>query len=325
MLRIGPAEAEGQGALFRFAHRIERHPAGPGQPVIKRPFDGQGCQRSAPHRPVEPEQQLPVEAEGGAFIQRPAARVEDDPAQRTDQQKEDEILPERCPQRRPVALKQHAEELGGEESGFYYGMVARYTYGDADNRTCRFDIARQPSGLWTACFHYDGETPFQSEDWLYLHEHAGRVPMLAIHACADFAADKGMTVFTGGQTLDEWSQMAEIWFWLMEQYEIGNPPEEAVQHLKKLEGIMRQSDFDMTIPELLRGCIDHLNDVMAHTNQPDELRRLMDECAERKDYQGLFVVQCQVAETVLWDCTHVDLWLANLESILREWQKENPA
>ena len=116
-----------------------------------------------------------------------------------------------------------------------------------------FDIARQPSGLWTACFHYDGETPFQSEDWLYLHEHAGRVPMLAIHACADFAADKGMTVFTGGQTLDEWSQMAEIWFWLMEQYEIGNPPEEAVQHLKKLEGIMRQSDFDMTIPELLRG------------------------------------------------------------------------
>ena len=100
-------------------------------------------------------------------------------------------------------VKQHAEELGGEESGFYYGMVARYTYGDADNRTCRLDIARQPSGLWTACFHYDGETPFQSEDWLYLHEHAGRVPMLAIHACADFAADKGMTVFTGGQTLDE--------------------------------------------------------------------------------------------------------------------------
>lgn len=222
-------------------------------------------------------------------------------------------------------VKKHAEELGGEESGFYYGMVARYTYGDADNRTCRFDIARQPSGLWTACFHYDGETPFQSEDWLYLHEHAGRVPMLAIHACADFAADKGMTVFTGGQTLDEWSQMAEIWFWLMEQYEIGNPPEEAVQHLKKLETIMRQSDFDMTIPELLRGCIDHLNDVMAHTNQPDALRRLMDECAERKDYQGLFVVQCQVAETMLWDCTHVDLWLANLESILREWQKENPA
>ena len=82
-------------------------------------------------------------------------------------------------------VKKHAEELGGEESGFYYGMVARYTYGDADNRTCRFDIARQPSGLWTACFHYDGETPFQSEDWLYLHEHAGRVPMLAIHACAD--------------------------------------------------------------------------------------------------------------------------------------------
>ena len=34
--------------------------------------------------------------------------------------------------------KKHAEELGGEESGFYYGMVARYTYGDADNRTCRF-------------------------------------------------------------------------------------------------------------------------------------------------------------------------------------------
>ena len=175
--------------------------------------------------------------------------------------------------------------------------------------------------MWTACFHYDGEPPFQSEDWLYLHEHAGRVPMLAIHACADFAADKGMTVFTGGQTLDEWSQMAEIWFWLMEQYEIGNPPEEAVQHLKKLEGIMRQSDFDMTIPELLRGCIDHLNDVMAHTNQPDELRRLMDECAERKDYQGLFVVQCQVAETGLWDCTHVDLWLANLESILCDLQK----
>ena len=151
-------------------------------------------------------------------------------------------------------VKKHAEELGGEESGFYYGMVARYTYGDADNRTCRFDIARQPSGLWTACFHYDGETPFQSEDWLYLHEHAGRVPMLAIHACADFAADKGMTVFTGGQTLDEWSQMAEIWFWLMEQYEIGNPPEEAVQHLKKLEGA---DDF----LDLLRHVTDSISEL----------------------------------------------------------------
>ncbi len=239
-----------------------------------------------------------------------------------------EMPEDRPPYSLPELLEQvhqHAEELGGAESEFYYGMVARYTYGDAINQTCRLQIALQPSGLWTACFHYDSETPFQSEDWLYLHEHSRRVPMLAIHACEDFGADKGMTVFTGGQVMDEWSHMAEIWLWLMEQYEIGNPPEEAVQHLRKLAEIMKKNDFDMTVPELLQACIDHLHDIDAHTKQPEQLRLLMDECAAKHDYQGLFVVQCQVAETVLWDAVHNHLWLANLESILAEWQKEENA
>ncbi len=221
----------------------------------------------------------------------------------------------------------HAESarLGAPENGFYYGMVAFHTYGDALANSCRLDMVQHATGMWIACFHYTSETPFQREDWLHLHEATGRVPMLAIHASEEFAADKGMTVFMGGKVMDEWSQMGEIWLWLMEQYEVGNPPEEAVKRLEQLQQIMQESDFDMTIPELLESCIDHLRDIAAHTAQPEELTALMDMCREKKDFQGLFVVQCRIAETALWDLARQDLWLANLESMLAEWNAQHPA
>ena len=107
---IAFGQAEGQGALFRFAHRVKGDPAGPGQAEIEGPLDGQRRQRGPAHRPVEPEQQLPVEAEGAVFVQRPAACAEDDPAHAADQQKQDDVLPQRGTQGLPVALKQHVDQ-----------------------------------------------------------------------------------------------------------------------------------------------------------------------------------------------------------------------
>lgn len=234
--------------------------------------------------------------------------------------------------RPPYSLEELLEQiyresaaLGEGEKGFYYGMTAFQSDGDAVEGSCHLDIKCHETGMWMASFRYESETPFQREDWLYLHEHAGRVPMLSIHACEEFAADKGMTIFSGGQVMDDWSLMGEIWLWLMRQYEVGNPPEEAVKALEQVERIMQESDFDQTMPELLQGCIDHLRDIAAHTAQPEALSELMDICREKKDFQGLFMVQCRIAETLLWDMARQDLWLANLESTLHAWQEAHPA
>lgn len=221
-------------------------------------------------------------------------------------------------------IHERAADMGAGEKGFFYGMVARYTMGDSDDDKNRLDIMKHPAGLWTACFSYEGEVAFQPEDWLDLHERTGRVPALAIHAEELFGPDLGMTVFTGGKAMDEWSFMGETWLWLMEQYMIGYPPEEAVRRLDEIERLMADSEYEMTVDELLEMSIDHLKDILAHTSQPEMLRSLMDQCLKSRDYSGLFMVQCQVAETVLWDCAREKRWLAHLQSVRMAWQEKYP-
>ena len=125
-------------------------------------------------------------------------------------------------------VNHHAQMEGGDDCTFYYGMVTPHPYGDALVDTCRMKIARHPAGLWTALFAYDSETAFQPEDWLRLHRQCRGVPMLALHADWDFGLEKGMKIFTGGRVGDDWSRMGETWLWLLAQYEVGYPPEEAI-------------------------------------------------------------------------------------------------
>lgn len=213
----------------------------------------------------------------------------------------------------------HAHMEGGDGCTFYYGMLADYPYGDALSETCRMTIRKHPTGLWTALFSYDSETAFQPEDWQRLHRQCGDLPMLALHADWDFGLEKGMKVFVGGKVLDDWSCMAETWLWLMAQYEVGYPPEEAVERLRKLRKTIDREEFDMTIGEMLQSCIDHLQDLHAHTSEPALLTDLMQQCRENRDYEGLFLVQCRIAETVLWETEHHNRWIACLEAVKKAW------
>jgi len=217
----------------------------------------------------------------------------------------------------------HAKEEGGAECEFFYGMLARHTYGDGIEDTCRFSVRREECGLWTASFAYASETPCQAEDWLRLHRQCDRVPMLILRAGWDFSRDKGMLILTGGHAYEDWNRMGEIWLWLIEAYEVGNPPEEAVARLKKLEKTMEREEFDLSVPELLQACIDNLSDLAEHTGNPELLKTMMAQCREKQDWQGLFMLQCRVAETVLWETEHNARWLANLEAVRDAWEMED--
>ncbi len=213
----------------------------------------------------------------------------------------------------------HARLEGGDGSTFYYGMLADYPYGDAIDSTCRLTIRPHETGLWTALFTYDSETAFQPEDWVRLHRQCGLMPMWALHADWDFGLEKGMKVFVGGKVGDDWSRMGETWLWLMAQYEVGYPPEEAVERLRKLRKTIDQEEFDMTIGEMLQGCIDNLQDLYGHTCEPEALTALMETCRAERDYEGLFLVQSRIAETALWETEHTNRWLACLEAVHAAW------
>lgn len=216
-----------------------------------------------------------------------------------------------------ISRQAHAE--GGEECEFIYSMLTRRPYGDALPESCRMRVRKHPCGLWTAHFAYDSETAFQPEDWLHLHVACKGLPMLALHADWDFGLEKGMKVIVGGRVMDDWNRMGEIWLWLMGNYEVGYPPEEAIERLHKLQVTMEREEFDLTVGELLQACIDNLEDLAAHTSEPEMLAQLIQQCVDEKDYEGLFVIRCRVAETELWELEHHNRWVACLKAVRKAW------
>ena len=207
---------------------------------------------------------------------------------------------------------------GTEDSGFLYDMVSPLPFGQADSSTCRYIMRREPCGLWTATFAYDSDTPFQPEDWLNLHRRCDRLPMLALRAGWDFARDKGLMIFTGGQALENWDRMAECWLWLLHQYEYGYPPEEAVERLCKLEATLEREDFDLSIAQLLEACVENLQQL---GQAADVTAEGLDAARKARDFQGLFEQEARLAECALWETEHSARWIACLESVQRAWQE----
>ena len=216
-------------------------------------------------------------------------------------------------------VRRHARKEGGEDCEFFYDMVAAHPYGAALASVCRFEVKKHPAGVWTACFAYGGDTPFQSEDWLSFHRQCGNVPMVAMYADWDFGLEKGMKRYVGGRVGDDWSCMGETWMWLMAEYEDGYPPEESILRLKKLEKTLEREDFDMTIGELLTSCMDHLTALDRDTSDHAALADQMQHCREEKDFTGLLRLYLRIAESVLWEAAHVDRWMANLTSDRDAW------
>ena len=238
-------------------------------------------------------------------------------------------LPEEDEDELPLTLSQltelvarHAQLEGGEGCTFYYDMVAPKTYGAALASESRMDVTRHPNGLWTACFRYGGDTPFQYEDWLHLHRQCGGLLMAAMYADWDFGLEKGMKIFVGGKAHDEWSRMAEVWMWLIAEYEVGYPPEESVERLRKLRRTFEREEFDMTVAETLQACIDNLTELGDMTADPDAMAEEISRCREEKDFDVLTDLYLLTASSVLWETAHNALWIANLKAAMARWQTD---
>lgn len=225
--------------------------------------------------------------------------------------------------RPPLTLEElHAQVLEkarwemGEQAEFLYDMIAPSPYGDAIGERCFYDLSQAPCGLWVARFRYDSFERFQPEDWLCLHQKCDRLPMFALHADTEFALDKGMTLFSGGRAEDDWSLMAEIWLWLIDQYEVGLSPEEIVARLNALKKAMARDDWEQPIGELLASCRENLARVAQGASVTAEE---LSDAENRRDYPLLYELQTRVAEGVLWDAERHARYLACLEADEQAW------
>lgn len=216
-------------------------------------------------------------------------------------------------------IAKHARLEGTDESTFFYPMVTARPYGDALSPTCLLEIRRHPTGLYLALFAYDSETPFQPEDWVRLHRQVKLLPMMALYANDDFGLEKGMKIFAGGRTIDDWDRMGEAWLYLIARYEEGYPPEEAVARLRKLRKTLEREDFDMTIGGILRGCLDNLEALSEDLADAEALSADMLQLRQERDFESLFQLYMRIIEGELWDIQHVDRHLACLEAAYDAW------
>lgn len=221
-------------------------------------------------------------------------------------------------------LRQRAREEGGDACEFLYEMTARRAFGDAIDDSCRFEIHPETCGLWTASFDYLSEHSLQVEDWLKLHNQVRQLPMLILRACSDFTRDKGMLILTGGRAYDDWNYMGETWLWLMEEYECGYPPEEAVARLEKLAETLRHEEYDLSVSELLDSSMEHLRHLGEFIAAGEQLKSAISRCIEESDFKRLFMIQSRLAETVLWQTEHNARWLACLEAVKQAWNQQHP-
>lgn len=239
------------------------------------------------------------------------------------EEQEDEALRARMPLTELTRhIRQYAQQEGGVSCEFCYDMLGSRLYGQAEPQSCRLNIREESCGLWTATFAYDSMEAFQQEDWLSLHHQCGRMQMLALRASEDYGRARGMLIFSGGRILENWEAMDECWMYLMRRYECGVPPEEAVEDLHRIESMLRRDEAELSVTELLQSCITHLRDVADHVADPDMLRDMLSRCRANRDYEGLFVLQCRIAEGALWEAEHISLWLANLSAVLDAWQAQ---
>ena len=207
----------------------------------------------------------------------------------------------------------------GNREGFLYEMVAPEPFGSADGGSSLFNVREEPCGEWSACFDYHSRDAFQPDDWLRLHERCGRLQLAAQYACDDFSREKGCSLISGGQVLDDWSRMAEVWFWLAWQYTGGEGPEGAVEQLTKIGRALRQEDFDLGPDELIASCEEILRRLVEQTAVPAQLRAQLDAARQRGDWGEIGSVRTIVAESVLWEADHSPKWLACLEAAREAW------
>ncbi len=213
-------------------------------------------------------------------------------------------------------IEQRTREDGDANDTFLYNMISRHRYGTAEEGTCRLQVTRQACGLYSALFRYDSTNSFQPHEWSALHKQCGYPLIVAQRASEDFMLDKGEVIFSAGQTLDNWNNMCECWVWLMGQYGCGLPPEEAVEHFRDLDQVLRREEYDVNAAELLRSCRQNLESVAYHVSDPDAMREAMQQCVNRQDFVHLSEYHYALAESVLWETEHNHKWFATIDAVL---------
>lgn len=226
--------------------------------------------------------------------------------------------------RPPYTLEELYEQVKAcaawEESdscSFLYGMLRPGAYGSSEAGTGRFELSMADQNLWTATFCYDSMSVFQPEDWVALHNRVGRIPMFIIHADENFALDKGYVIISNGAVHETWTQMAESWLWLMEQYEAGYAPEEIPARLRRLESVMEAEDWDQSVSELLGACEENLEMIRSY---PAVTSAMLQEKRAARDFAGLFELYAMLADTLLWDSARSEKYLACIELDQTVWQ-----
>ena len=228
--------------------------------------------------------------------------------------------------RPPYTLKELQEQLhhavcenGPETDGFLYEMISPKRYGSAETGTLRLRIDQDGCGLWYACFAYESVTPFQTREWIDLHKRCSHMLMVALRASEDLGGENGEIIFTAGGTLDNWDSMLESWMWLMEQYECGYPPEEAVARLDRLQAALEADEYDMSVDELLGSCERNLSALALDVQDSEALRQGIAQAVERRDFSRLMEYAHAVAEAALWETEHNAKWLACIGTIREAW------
>ena len=232
---------------------------------------------------------------------------------------EDELGPVETLESRLREVREHAAWEAGPGAEFLAGMLTPEPYGELIPEKSRFQVQKQPCGLYTALFTCESTDVFQAEDWQRFHKDIGKTPLFAVHANEDFARDKGECILTNGEVYEDWEHMAECWLWVQKFYYNGHTPEEICGHLKQMLPVFRE-EWDEDIATLLQSCIDNLESVRAKGEAVTA--EAIEAARAAKDYETLFELQRALADTLLWDTERICRWNACLQTTLDEWKAE---
>mgnify|MGYP006873013361 CR=1 FL=1 len=217
-------------------------------------------------------------------------------------------------------VRERARQDGASGDSFLYEMIAQRRYADAEMGTQRMEIKKQVADLYTACFSYDSLQDFQVHDWLELNSHIGFPLMVVLRAAEDFTLEKGEVVICEGQVQDNWDHMSECWMWLMEQYECGMPPEEAVSRLKRLEKVLRDEEYDTDVRDLLESCLSHLHALSLAMQDRGELETALSNSLASGNFLRRVELEYMICEAVLWETQHLPKWEASLLAVMDAWK-----
>jgi len=120
----------------------------------------------------------------------------------------------------------------------------------------------------------------------------------------------------------DWSRMAESWFWLIDEYEAGLPPEETLARLKQIQQAMAREDWAQSVGDLLQSCMDNLREVTLRSQVSSDM---LNDCLKNQDFEGFFALESAAADAFLWDAAREKKYSAILAECLRVWREAEDA